>query len=329
MRILILSNINRMLDEGQRNVAIRIATELSKRHDVNHVNAKESVLSRNFWRETKQFQPDIIHIFLRPCMKTLILSKTLKTICPNAKMIISALQPPLKPNIIKFSIPDLVLAISRETKELFTKYGCRTMFLRCGVDTEKFVPVNGGRKIFLRKKYGINESKFVVLHVGSLTEGRNLLPMIEIQNENDNQVLIVSNITFPQNQKTYIDLKESGCIVYHEYFENIVEIYQLADCYLFPTLNPSNCIELPLSILEAMSCNLPVVTTKFRAVPEFFDEGNGLFFIDKKMDFLQVINIIKKKEIPIKTRDKVMHLTWENVVLDLENIYRKLIDEQD
>ena len=333
MNIFILSNIGKALDEGQRNVATHLSNELSKRHNVYHVNARENVFSKKFWKTLKRSEPDIIHIFLRPNISTFIYGKILKGLCRGAKTVISALQPPLNPYlaeaIIPFLKPDLVLTLSDDTARLFASLGCNTAFLDCGVNSQKFVPVDEEKKRALRKKYGIEKDKFVILHVGSITAGRNLLDMVDIQNNKDNnQILVVTNTTFTPDSRVYKELKESGCIILQEYFEHIEEIYQLADCYLFPTLNKSACIELPLSILEAMACNLPVITTRFGALPRVFSEGEGLRFIDNKDDIHLALKKIKYQAISIKTREKVISHTWEKVARNLERIYTVLLDKK-
>ena len=61
-----------------------------------------------------------------------------------------------------------------------------------------------------------------------------------------------------------------------EYITHLEEIYALSDCYVFPTTDRRYCVEMPLSVLEAMSCNLPMLTTRFGALPGVFEEASGL-----------------------------------------------------
>lgn len=319
-------------DEGQRNVAFHLSRELLKRHTVVHLNARHTFFFPVFWYTVRKFSPAIIHILLRPNASTLIYSKVLKCWCLNARVIISALQPPTNPKIvsstIRFLKPDMVLPLSEITEELFTLMGCKTTFLGCGVDTEKFLPVTQGKKIALRVKYEIDKDKFIILHVGSITSGRNLFDLVKLQKIENNQVIVVTNTTFEPDSEVYCYLKSNGCIFFRKYFENIEEIYQLADCYIFPTLNASYCIELPLSILEAMACNLPVITTRFGAISRVFTNGEGLFFVDNIDDIHLILKKIKNNKIIIKTREKVINLTWEKVAHDLERIYKNLINSK-
>jgi len=58
------------------------------------------------------------------------------------------------------------------------------------------------------------------------------------------------------------------------YIKKIEEIYQLSDCYIFPITFEGGGISILLSVLEAMACNLPVVTTKFGGLPAIFKGGD-------------------------------------------------------
>jgi glycosyltransferase involved in cell wall biosynthesis len=64
------------------------------------------------------------------------------------------------------------------------------------------------------------------------------------------------------------------------YVPNIEDIYRLSDLYLFLAESDTAAIELPLSVLEAMACNLPVVCRPFGGLRDFFAAGHGLFYWD-------------------------------------------------
>jgi glycosyltransferase involved in cell wall biosynthesis len=120
-------------------------------------------------------------------------------------------------------------------------------------------------------------------------------------------------------------------MVITDYVEHIEELYALSDCYVFPT-NPKDrtkSIEGPLSVLEAMSCNLPVITTRFGALPRMFGESHdGLFFVDGDEDIPEIIDLLKTNRIKIKTREAVSSYSWERIGSRLNDIYIELINEQ-
>ena len=113
-------------------------------------------------------------------------------------------------------------------------------------------------------------------------------------------------------------------MIWKKYVENIEEIYALADCYVFPTTNSIGSIELPLSVLEAMSCNIPVVATRFGALPRVFQEDDGLIFADKEEDFFQGLERIRNGT-EVRNREKVLPYSWRNTALRLEKIYEELL----
>jgi glycosyltransferase involved in cell wall biosynthesis len=334
MRIGILSNYSGFPDEGVKNTAFYLYEELSKRHNVFHVNTRKSMFSKNFWRQVRDFQPQIIHFFLRPTIITLAMAKILKFYLPSAKIVMSALQPPLHYRLLKraYSLerPDLMLIQSEETERIFSWLGYKTTFLPGGVDTNRFVPVSANFKSRLRRKYQLSEKEFVILHVGNMNRERNLLILGKIREQQNIQVIIVTSTSFRPATKVYKALEKSGCRIWQGYFENLEEIYCLADCYVFPTRKDSNsaCIELPLSIMEAMACNLAVISTKFGAVPRVFEARDGFIFAEEEEDFLSGISQIKNGDLEIKTREKIMPYSWVSVTKRLEKIYSEIITQE-
>ena len=53
------------------------------------------------------------------------------------------------------------------------------------------------------------------------------------------------------------------------------EIYNAADIFIFPSYDMSTAIEPPLTILEAMSCGLPVISNNVSSVPEIIEDSSG------------------------------------------------------
>ncbi len=67
------------------------------------------------------------------------------------------------------------------------------------------------------------------------------------------------------------ELRRAGVLLITHYLPEIVELYQAADAYVFPVPpNPADpsAIDLPLSVLEAAACNLPILATRFGALPD-------------------------------------------------------------
>jgi len=339
MRICLVGEFSGDLDEGMRGLTSNLGKELSKRHETLLLDLK-GYFSTRFWRDLKEFQPQIIHYVPGPSIMSFIITKTIKARCRQAKTVMSATHTAFLglrgfsygPSYILSSLlmylipllkPDLMLTQSHETERFFVKMGCRTKFFPSGVDTERFVPAINADKEKLRKKYGIDAGKFVLLHVGSVKKRRNVQILKRLQG-NGNQILIIGSPSTGVEKAIQQDLIASNCLVWAQYFTNIEEVYALSDCYVFPPVKRVSSIELPLSVLEAMSCNLPVVTTKFGALPRIFQDGSGLFYADKEEDFAIAVDKVKDSGFVAKTRDMVLPYSWEKISLALESIYEQM-----
>ena len=333
MKICLLGEYSGELDEGMRKVSFYFAEELSKYHQVIALDLGY-VFTKSFWKDIKNFNPEIVHYIHGPSIKSFILLKIISLHCRNAKTVMSAMRPCvtyLSKGYIPLLKPDLILVQSLETENMFKKRGCKTEFLPCGVDTKKFIPATERAKEELREKYRIDKNTFVILHIGSIKEGRNVQLLEKLQKGN-NQVVIIGAMSTGINEIIAQQLEKSGCFVWTKYFKNVEEIYAMADCYIFPTVYKKNTlgrviadsVEMPLSVLEAMSCNLPVITTKFGALPRVFEEGDGLFFVEEEREFISALKEIKNGT-NIKTRKKVSPYAWENVEKKMDGIYSELI----
>jgi glycosyltransferase involved in cell wall biosynthesis len=226
--------------------------------------------------------------------------------------------------------PDVILTQSLISERMFSKFGIKTVFFPSGVDIDRFKPVLEKEKNDLKNQYNISEYKFIILHIGSIKEGRNLRQLIKLQ-DNETQVLIIGAGSKKDNT-LFKDLTDAGCIVLKEYIQHIEKIYNCADCYIFPTVDKydffgramADSIEMPLTVLEAMACNLPVISSRFGAIPRIFSTTRGFFLFSNQDELIYAIQEIKKKP-EIKTREIVISYSWEKLTITLENIYAECI----
>ena len=321
MNVCVLGDFSENLDEGYKNITFRIADELSGRHKIIKLNIKK-IFSIDFWKDVRNSpHPQIIHHLTAPTLKSFLVLKILALYWRDAKTITSALYPNLS-SLSKMFVPlfkpDLILTQSYESDRMFMDLGCRTRFLSNGVDIEKFVPVSKNVKEKLREKYRIDKEKFVVLHIGHIKEDRNLQIFNTIQG-GDTQGVIVGSKYININREIWQDLENKGCKVYLGYIKRIEEIYALSDCYIFP-VKKNHTILTPLSVMEAMSCNLPVITRKFSGLTRIFRDGDGLIYVENDEDFIHAIDRIKNG-MEVKTREKVLPYSWKNIAIELDKIY--------
>lgn len=221
--------------------------------------------------------------------------------------------------LLKFSRAKLIF-LSADSFNRFSLIlsGNRIQYIKTGVDTKKFVPIPSGQTDMIKEKYGLESTRPIVLHVGHLNQGRNVVQLEKISDKFQ-VVLVVSTLTKnEQDQELRYSLESCGIKIIDEYIPKIEEIYQMADVYFFPVVEYGKCIDVPLSCLEAAACNKPVVTTDYGEMKEFIGE-DGFFFIDSfdKDSLIEKIqSAIDLKQ--INTRQAVLEYDWDNSILKFE-----------
>ena len=171
-----------------------------------------------------------------------------------------------------------IYVLSKESQEYFESFGINNVnYIKTGVDVHKFIPVSNEEKRTLRDKYQIDQNEKIILHVGHLHQGRNIETLMLFK-ELAKPVLVVSSVS-KQDDLLRKKIENNGIKTIDYYIPNIEELYQLSDIYFFPVMEIENCIDVPLSVLEAAACNLPIVTTQYGELKSFVNE-DGFIFIE-------------------------------------------------
>jgi glycosyltransferase involved in cell wall biosynthesis len=349
MRVLTYTKrLTRHLDEGIAAVAHEVTDQIAKHHEVltmfsagevdengalMRMPTNSSGLNLRIRTEIGRFRPDVILYIPRAsaCLSSFCFGRLLGWYARRAKVTILTVQPNqfawLSKKCVPLLKPDLVLTASVKAQRELVDLGCEARFVPLGVDLEKFAPATQGRKLGLRDRYGFGREDYIVLHVGHITEGRNIRALQLIQ-ATGNQVVIVGSTFFSHDAGLAHDLEAHGMTLLRGHFDHIEEIYQLADSYVFPTLSEMACISQPLSVLEAMACNLPVVSTRFGGLPDLFPkEDGGLLYGDTSLELASKIERVREdfRQISPRTREMVEQYSWirsgQEILSQLERVH--------
>ncbi len=211
-----------------------------------------------------------------------------------------------------------VFTLSNDSYNYFKEElnGIEVTNYKTGVDTQKFVPVDDSKIVELRKKYNLPVDKTIVLHVGHLKHERNIDVFLNL-NEKYHGLLVFSSVT-EKDKELHDALKaKSNITIIEDYCENIEEIYQMSDIYLFPVVKMSNSIDIPLSVLEAAACNKKIIATKYKEIG-YLKKAQGLKIVEANQldninDLIATMDMIDK----VCTRDIALEYDWE---IGLDNI---------
>ena len=180
--------------------------------------------------------------------------------------------------------------------------------LPIGIDVERYRPPEDKRR--LREKYGIEAERRVLLHVGHIRESRNIEWMLEIATAlPEIQIILVGSTSTKRDDALSRRLEQARILVFKDYLASIEEVYQLADVYCFPVILADAAMETPLSILEAMATNLPIVTTAFGRLPEQFSEDDYFRYIASPRDIVE--SLADGFGENCNNREKIKPYTWK------------------
>ena len=218
--------------------------------------------------------------------------------------------------LLKYSRGEILVTSRQSFERLLPIVGDRVRYLKTGVDTSRFCPVEEERKAALRQKYSIPADKKVVLHVGHMKVGRNIGSLLELD-DSWHCVLVVSIQSAGEQDRQLQQrfLKKDNVTLLETYLPDIQELYQLADVYLFPVAEAGNCIDVPLSALEAASCGIPVVATAYGELEELVNEPG--FYPISSFDPSELAALLTRAaEEKISPRQSVLDYDW-NAATDM------------
>ena len=209
---------------------------------------------------------------------------------------------------------------------------CKSKFKQCkdiryipgvGISKEKFdLKLGNEERIKLRKKLGIKENDFVAIFVARLDKNKNqgmLINCVEqlIKENNDIHLLLVGPDEFDgYYQKIANDKGLSKNVHFLGYRKDIPQLMKISDLSLSSSLREG----LPVNIMEAFSCGLPVISYNCRGSRDLISDGINGFVINNEQEMIKKIKIIMNDK---KLYDKISR----NNLLESKKYYSDSIVE--
>jgi glycosyltransferase involved in cell wall biosynthesis len=346
--LLISEALSGPFDEGVKNIALSLHKQLEiKTHlltitdagnstenlKVNKVRLNKMFLNKELWKLIKGYLPDVILYFSGSSCSfySFVRAKVLKVMSKGSKVVLFGVQPreylPIQYSlIVQYMKPDLLLLLGKHNRDMFLKKGLNVKVLPPAVDTTKFCQASGEEKDQIRAKYNIPNMKTIVLHVGHIRKTRNLECFLDIQKIKNVQGVIVSSTSTEQDNDLKDLLIKGGVKIIDEYIPDIPGIFKMSDMYVFPVHQNCAAIEMPLSVLEAMSCNLPVITTRFGGLVNFFEEDAGFKYFNTADELVHLIKLnMNMNRSRIGNTEKMERFTWERFTEEIVTECEKLL----
>ncbi len=182
--------------------------------------------------------------------------------------------------------PDRLFVVSEQWRSVLRKeYGVRATVIRNGVDPRRFGPITLQTRRILREQAGV-EGKFVFLSVGGVEPRKGSTHLFEalakVKQSADVALVVIGGESF-QDYQAYRDaafaslpglgLQLGKDIVVLGTVEDaeLRQWYRAADALAFPSTKEG----FGLTVLEAMSADLPVVTSDLPVFREYLNHGEN------------------------------------------------------
>jgi len=178
---------------------------------------------------------------------------------------------------------DAFSAISPEIASEWTSSGIpseKIHLIPNAVDTKRFVPVEPEQKNLLRKKLGLPQNATIAIYTGRLVSYKGLPLLLKVWNDirhkHESMLLTLAGtggLDIHNCEEELCEYVKVNGLENHVQFtgavQNVPEYLQASDLFVFPTENDA----FPSSIVEAMACGLPVVTTPVGAIKTIVTDG--------------------------------------------------------
>ena len=326
-RILLIGDSSGRPDEGMKRIAQELGDLLGSNNGMAVARASVSEVLRNPGAFGKI---DLVHYMAGPSWRSFLYASLLRRFLGcNPKTIIFFIHPTwsrLASMCLRAFKPDAAIVQSEKWARYCSRFDIVVSDeLQAGVDLKKFRQVSEEQRRRIRDRIGLPADKKILLHIGHLNVRRNVLALAEFTNDADILPVVVGSTTVRASGRIVSALQRAGAKVIREYLENVEEFYQAADCYVFPTVDPHGCVQIPLSVLEALACGVPVVTTRFEGLPHYLPEGfPGLTYVDNPAAIRQGVQRVLCSGVRPDPA-KLQKFSWDSIARNTGDLYRRIL----
>jgi glycosyltransferase involved in cell wall biosynthesis len=194
-----------------------------------------------------------------------------------------------------------------------------------GYDANLFKPHTEEQKHDLLKSYGIKEP--YILFIGSLFQYKNIGTLIDAFREIKNRIPH-SLVVIGKKDLARENLEETTRVHYLDYVNNrdLPKFYSYAEVYV----NPSLVEGFGITVLEAMACGTPVISSHGGSLPEVVGKA-GIFFNPENSSELgeKILAVIQNNNLRKELREKgfrqIKKFSWDNTSQNIFNSCKEIL----
>lgn len=215
--------------------------------------------------------------------------------------------------------------ISKDVKKHYNRTGNIEIILP-GVDTDHFNPGHIEKiRQKERRQNRLEKDELAVLFIGSAFQRKGLDRILPEIKDNMKLFVVGKGEKTARYKKLIRKFNIEKKVVFTGMVNDVRKYYALADAAVLPSRSEA----FGMSILEAMSCGLPVIVTENCGVADLIEhEKNGLI-INKNSDLGSCLAVLNSKENRLKigksARKTAESHTWERVGKSHETFYKKVL----
>jgi glycosyltransferase involved in cell wall biosynthesis len=216
---------------------------------------------------SKKIKPDVIH---SQCFRSDWLSSYFLSSCPRVATAHNYPWEDYPPRVGKiggafasvlhlhfFRKLPCVVSVSKNVSDCLKQHSINAITIDNCVDNHKYCQTGKSEKGLLTAKLNLPINKRIVLSVGSLNIRKNPLTVVEsfLKSQQKEDAFLVMIGDGPLKEECVSAAKSYKNVRFTGFVENVVEYLQCADVFV----SASKSEGLPVGVLEALSCGLPVI----------------------------------------------------------------------
>lgn len=195
-----------------------------------------------------------------------------------------------------------------------------------GVDLNKFN--NRNRETDLRENLGCKENDIMLLSVGELSERKNheviIKALAELKRDNIKYFIVGKGHLEAYLNELILNNNLNNNVKLLGFRNDIDRLLNAADIFVFPSIQEG----LPVALMEAMACGLPVIASEIRGNTDLIENGKGGFLISPMniKGFADCINTAVSTPEVLKNMhnynlQKIKSFSAETVISQITDIY--------